>query len=106
MTTCSWKQTKAITKQIEVLRKLAAEWEFTLNKEQVRNQLIEKVREISLKIETNKQQAEDYWRTLAKKSASFEDFDVCHKVSKRRKVHNDGHTMQIQIRDQLSTLHY
>lgn len=106
ITTCSWKQTLRINKDIDSLKKNAEEYEFALNKEQMRNELISLVKALSLKMEENKMQVEEYWITLAKKSASFEDFDICHKVHKRQKVHNEGHTLQIQIRDQLSTLHF
>ena len=106
ITTCSWKQTLRLSKDIDSLTKNFKEYEHALNKEQMRNELIEQVKALSLKMEENKIQVEEYWITLAKKSESFEDFDVCHKVQKRRKVHNEGHTLQIQIRDQLATLHF
>jgi len=42
------------------------------------------IKSIEGKIKNNNSILEDYWLTLMKKAAAFEDFDLNHKVQKRQ----------------------
>lgn len=63
------------------------------------------IKSIEEKINNNKSVLEDYWLTLSKKSAAFEDFDLNHKVAKRQQAHSEGFNLQVQIRNHLGVLH-
>lgn len=88
--TCSSKQTASITKDLERLGKMCKEFELALNKDDVREDIMKMIKTVEDKLTTCKQTLENQWLTLSKKTASFEDFDLNHKVKKRQQAYSSG----------------
>jgi hypothetical protein len=76
-----------VVKDLDKLKKMYLEYERAMNKDEIREDILTLIKSIEDKLATSK------------KSASFEDFDLSHKLVKRRNAHTNGKTLHIQIRD-------
>jgi len=100
----SIKQTEVVDEKLIKLTKTNRDYKNALNKEDVKKDAFKIIGELEKMFARMNETIEEGWRSLQSKYRHFADFDLSHKLEKRRARHGKCETLTVQIKDNVSGL--
>lgn len=102
--TVSVKQTEVVDEKLVKLTKTNKDFKIALNKDDVKAGAFKLIGDLEKLFAKMNETIETGWISLEKKYRHFSDFDLSHKLEKRRSHHSKCETLTVQIKETVSSL--